>query len=81
VCRKCYVHPEIVACYLEGRLPRVAAGRRNGNGKALGPEEAAVLALLRRRLSRGKGRRRRRAAGPGVALRAASRLETPLAVK
>ena len=40
VCRKCYVHPAILASYLDGTLTR--AFERRG-------EEAAVLALLRAR--------------------------------
>jgi DNA topoisomerase-1 len=36
VCRKCYVHPNVVDAYLEGRLQDSAAG------------EAAVIALLRK---------------------------------
>ncbi len=36
VCRKCYVHPNVVDAYLEGRLQDAAAG------------EAAVIALLRK---------------------------------
>jgi len=55
VCRKCYVHPEVVDAYLEGQLalevgPPVAAPE----GPRLSSEEAAVLALLRARLSRRK---------------------------
>lgn len=54
VCRKCYVHPEVVAAYLDGTLASAFSGR---NGRAstssgpyhLRPEEAAVLALLKRR--------------------------------
>ena len=28
ICRKCYIHPEIVACYLEGALPVVTAAQQ-----------------------------------------------------
>jgi DNA topoisomerase-1 len=55
VCRRCYVHPEIVASYLEGSLAPAlaratgAASTRTG-APALRREEAAVLALLERRL-------------------------------
>jgi DNA topoisomerase I len=55
VCRKCYVHPDVIASYLDGTLaaalkPRVGATvpRRLS---ALRPEERAVLALLQRRLA------------------------------
>jgi DNA topoisomerase-1 len=59
ICRKCYIHPEIVACYLEGSFPVIKEGR-GGLVSGLPSEEAAVLRLLERRLaSRGRGRRRR----------------------
>jgi DNA topoisomerase-1 len=46
ICRKCYVHPEVLDCYLQGELLlEIAAGAQHA-------EEAAVLALLERRLSR-----------------------------
>jgi DNA topoisomerase-1 len=53
VCRKSYVHPHVVDCYLEGGL---AAMLEDGNDSfsasevGLDPEEAAVLSLLRRSL-------------------------------
>jgi DNA topoisomerase-1 len=57
VCRKCYVHPEIIAAYLQGIPPQAlqAASQRVGENLrgALGhlrPIEAAVLSLLQRRL-------------------------------
>jgi DNA topoisomerase-1 len=53
VCRKCYVHPAVLEGYLDGDL--VAALRQRAKAEAargdLKPEEAAVLALLRRRLA------------------------------
>lgn len=55
ICRKCYVHPQVIEAYLEGEpfLPsvksRVDRSLRDDIG-ALRPEEAAVLALLRGRL-------------------------------
>lgn len=56
ICRKCYVHPEILTCYLEGAL-RDVLGRKvrkelKGEIAALPPEEAATLALLHARLNR-----------------------------
>jgi DNA topoisomerase I len=52
ICRKCYIHPEIVACYLEGALPVVtAAPASNAASSTLPREEAAVLRLLKRRLA------------------------------
>ena len=57
VCRKCYVHPEIIASYLQGMPLQTlqSASRRVGENLrgALGnlrPIEAAVLSLLQRRL-------------------------------
>ncbi len=76
ICRKCYVHPEVFTCYLEGALlleirNEVEEELREGLAD-LKPEEAAVMALLEERLSReiekaeGKGedkpKKRRRAA-------------------
>ena len=54
ICRKCYVHPDVVNCYLEGTLISDIAGHlpkrwRRKSADALAPEEAAVLALLRSR--------------------------------
>ncbi|MFO0845639.1 MAG: DNA topoisomerase IB [Gemmataceae bacterium] len=54
VCRKCYVHPEVVNAYLDGTLAeslRLRVERELTDRLAdLDPEEAAVLAFLRRRL-------------------------------
>jgi len=53
VCRKCYVHPAIIASYLDGSLPPALAARRDVRPPrattGLRPEEAAVLRLLERR--------------------------------
>ena len=51
VCRTCYVHPEVVACYLEGGPRKVRATAIKGNAGLPG-EERAVLRLLERRLKR-----------------------------
>jgi len=56
ICRKCYVHPEILSCYLDGDLlldvkEEVEAELRDRLG-GLKPEEAAVLTLLKARLDR-----------------------------
>jgi DNA topoisomerase-1 len=59
VCRKCYIHPEIFDAYLEGGLRENLAQRAAAMARSLHqlrPEEAAVLALLRRRLG-GKSKR------------------------
>ena len=54
ICRKCYVHPEVLDAYLDRNLAleirsRVEKELREDIG-GLQPEEAAVLALLRSRL-------------------------------
>lgn len=55
VCRKCYVHPHVLDSYLEGTLlqtlKRRAANELSDSLGRLTREEAAVLALLQRRLS------------------------------
>ena len=54
ICRKCYVHPEVLNAYVDGNL--VLEFKSNAEGELrstlgrLAPEEAAVLALLRSRL-------------------------------
>jgi DNA topoisomerase-1 len=56
VCRKCYIHPEVLEAYLDGTL--IQALNRRVNQELthalpqLPPEEAAVLALLQERLAR-----------------------------
>lgn len=48
ICRKCYVHPQVVDTYFDGTLAEHM--RRKGRSPAgLQPEEAAVLAFLKRR--------------------------------
>jgi DNA topoisomerase-1 len=46
ICRKCYVHPEILTSYFDGKLAeRIAAGiegELRDELDRLGPEEAAV---------------------------------------
>jgi DNA topoisomerase I len=54
ICRKCYVHPEVLSLYLDGSLmldikSEVESELRDGLA-GLQPEEAAVLAVLRMRL-------------------------------
>ena len=54
ICKKCYVHPEILDGYLDGTLTRALAKRAvslSGSLNRLRPQEAAVLALLQRRLA------------------------------
>jgi DNA topoisomerase-1 len=54
VCRKCYVHPDIIHAYLEGVTLSSLTQRISSNLKEslsrLKPAEAAVLALLQRKL-------------------------------
>lgn len=56
ICRKCYVHPEILNCYMAGELvlelKSKAEQELSSRVEGLKPEEAAVLALLRDRLAR-----------------------------
>ena len=55
VCRSCYVHPRVIDAYLQGTMLD-AMRRRAADAMAhvhnLSPEEAAVLALLQRRLAK-----------------------------
>jgi DNA topoisomerase-1 len=74
ICRACYVHPEILTSYLDGALAIEVAKRADaelrGERGALKPEEIAVVAFLKARLRKGRGRKaqpRRRAAGPVLA--------------
>lgn len=59
ICRKCYVHPEILNCYLSGSLlfeikEEVEAELRDDLA-GLKPEEAAVMTLLQSRLAEDLG--------------------------
>src|SRR2546423_2786685 len=55
VCRKCYMHPEIINAYMEGRLVDTLKGRADHRLRRqlhqLKPQEAAVLELLEKRLA------------------------------
>ena len=59
ICRKCYVHPAVIESYLDGSIvAALGAGPEPAAQTAphaLRPEEAAVLALLRRRLKAAAG--------------------------
>ncbi|GJD51889.1 hypothetical protein OPKNFCMD_4648 [Methylobacterium crusticola] len=75
ICRKCYVHPEILGCYLEGELllqvqEEVQAALREDLGR-LRPEETAVLGLLQGRLAAAAEREARPAGRAKPAGRAA----------
>jgi DNA topoisomerase I len=81
ICRKCYVHPEVLSSYLNGGLvleikSEVESELRD-ELSGLQPEEAAVLAMLRTRLAQAvetplpgasatPGPRRRKQRGVGV---------------
>jgi DNA topoisomerase-1 len=63
ICRKCYIHPRIFDAYLDGTLAAIASRRAEEKVRSLPslhPEEAAVLALLTRRLRRTAGKPRSR---------------------
>ena len=50
ICRKCYVHPDVIDAHLDGTLLD-ALTRRVRAAKGLDKDERAVLALLKRRLA------------------------------
>jgi DNA topoisomerase-1 len=56
ICRKCYIHPEIVSAYLDGGLllevQKDIDAELRGALETLRPEEAAVLSFLRTRVAR-----------------------------
>jgi DNA topoisomerase-1 len=56
ICRKCYVHPEVLTAYLDGNLlleiKAAVETELRDDLDGLKPEEAAVLAMLRSRLAR-----------------------------
>jgi DNA topoisomerase I len=56
ICRKCYVHPEVLQAYLDGvtiDALEARTGRAIGEGRrALNAEEGVVLGLLQQRLAR-----------------------------
>jgi DNA topoisomerase-1 len=53
ICRKCYIHPDVIDAYLDGSLVMSLATRTHtGNNSStcrLNPEEAALVAFLQRR--------------------------------
>ena len=54
ICRKCYIHPEVLQAHAEGQLllqlKHHVEGQLRDNVSSLRPEEAAVLAMLQSRL-------------------------------
>ena len=74
ICRKCYVHPELLTCYLDGgvlaEVREAAQAELVDDLSGLRPEEAAVLTLLAARLNPDRARpdaRPRRARDPEAA--------------
>jgi DNA topoisomerase-1 len=67
ICRKCYVHPEIVSAYLDGGLllevQKDIDEQLRDTLASLHPEEAAVLAFLRTRVTRDLAASTHRTAG------------------
>jgi DNA topoisomerase I len=60
VCRNCYIHPAVIDAYTDGSLFQLLtrrAKKARDSGEALATEEAAVLALLNRKLAIGNERR------------------------
>jgi DNA topoisomerase-1 len=60
ICRKCYVHPDVLTSYLDGKLvleiKKAVENELRDELSGLQPEEAAVLAMLRGRLAKEVGR-------------------------
>jgi DNA topoisomerase-1 len=56
ICRKCYIHPEVLNAYVEGNMlleiEKKVEKELSDNLAQLRPEEAAVLAMLENRLKR-----------------------------
>ena len=54
ICRKCYVHPELVTTYLDGKFVLKVNSQKKLRDDVAGlkSEEAAVLAMLRSRVGR-----------------------------
>jgi DNA topoisomerase-1 len=56
ICRKCYVHPEVLNSYMDGKLvlelKEKAESELRGDVQSFKPEEVAVFALLRGRLAK-----------------------------
>ena len=62
VCRTCYVHPDVIDEFLDGTLADTLRGQMEERllelPQGLESDEAAVVALLQRRLAKRSGRRR-----------------------
>src|SRR5207245_9957853 len=53
VCRKCYVHPDVIASYLDGTPILISKSRSHARRGGLSAEERAVLRFLKKSLERG----------------------------
>jgi DNA topoisomerase I len=58
VCRKCYIHPEVLDAYMDGSMEALCIARASRKPPLLTSEEAAVLTLLKRRVVRKAERKR-----------------------
>ncbi|OHV15397.1 DNA topoisomerase I [Methylorubrum extorquens] len=76
ICRKCYIHPQILDCYLEGgmllQVKEAVEGELKNELDVLRPEEAAVLSLLRAHLERAT-----KAASKGAKSESTTKIEPP----
>ncbi|MDB5570924.1 MAG: topoisomerase [Hyphomicrobiales bacterium] len=68
ICRKCYVHPQVLEAYMDGALAadmraQIAGGARR-KPLRLSADEAAVLAMLRKRLESAPQKKPRRRKAP-----------------
>lgn len=86
ICRKCYIHPQVLDCYLEGALllqiKDAVEDELREDLTVLKPEEAAVLGLLQARLAEvkdGQGRDLSTGAGSPGARKATRRRATKAA--
>jgi DNA topoisomerase-1 len=70
VCRKCYVHPEVLDSYLAGHtiatIRQRAARKIDRSLARMKPEEAAVLVLIERGLRRKAPPRPKRSRAPAA---------------
>jgi DNA topoisomerase-1 len=55
ICRKCYVHPAVLDCYMRGAMIETVKRRVEGDDSSgeLRQEELALLSLLRKQLGDG----------------------------
>src|SRR5205823_1086407 len=79
ICRKCYVHPQVLNCYLDGslarRLEKIGAAASGDSRDGLRPEEAVALALLRSGGAADANARESATSGPARSTERATRRE------